>query len=92
MIRLILILILTLFAVPVFNVKAKYSNENNTKKVKLIYVYDALCGWCYGFSPVMMQLHSKYKDSIDFQVVSGGMITGNRIGPIGAEMVGSNFC
>jgi putative protein-disulfide isomerase len=51
--------------------------------MKVIYVYDALCGWCYGFSPVMNQFHEKYKDRLAFEVVSGGMITGNRIGSIG---------
>lgn len=49
----------------------------------IIYIYDALCGWCYGFSPVMQQLHEKYKKEIDFTVLSGGMVTGARIGPIG---------
>ncbi len=50
---------------------------------KLIYIYDALCGWCYGFSPVMQQLHEKYAAQIDFEVLSGGMIMGLRAGPIG---------
>ena len=49
----------------------------------LIYVYDALCGWCYGFSPVMQQLHEKYSKEMDFTVLSGGMVTGERVGPIG---------
>ncbi|WGK64834.1 DsbA family protein [Croceiramulus getboli] len=51
--------------------------------MKIVYVYDALCGWCYGFSPVISQFQEKYKDSLDFEVISGGMITGDRIGPIG---------
>ena len=51
--------------------------------MKIIYVYDALCGWCYGFSPVMIQFYEKYKDCLQFEVISGGMITGDRIGPIG---------
>jgi putative protein-disulfide isomerase len=51
--------------------------------MKVVYVYDALCGWCYGFSPVMAKFYDKYKDSLSFEVVSGGMITGNRIGAIG---------
>ena len=51
--------------------------------MRIIYVYDALCGWCYGFSPVMTQFEAKYKDSLSFEVLSGGMITGGRIGPIG---------
>lgn len=59
------------------------TNCKSQNNMKIIYVYDALCGWCYGFSPVMSQFHEKYKDSLAFDVVSGGMITGNRIGPIG---------
>lgn len=51
-------------------------------KPSLIYIYDALCGWCYGFSPVMKNLYYKYKEEFDFQVISGGMILGDRVGPI----------
>lgn len=53
------------------------------EKLKLIYIYDALCGWCYGFSPVMSAFAEKHKADIDIQVVSGGMIRGDRVGPIG---------
>ncbi len=51
--------------------------------MKLIYIYDALCGWCYGFSPVMERFHAEHQEDLEFEVVSGGMITGVRIGPIG---------
>ncbi len=51
--------------------------------IKIIYIYDALCGWCYGFSPVMQQLFEKHQSTMEFEVISGGMITGDRIGPIG---------
>lgn len=51
--------------------------------MKIVYLYDALCGWCYGFSPVINKFQEKYKDNLSFEVISGGMITGNRIGPIG---------
>jgi putative protein-disulfide isomerase len=49
----------------------------------LYYIYDALCGWCYGFSPVMKKLHENYQSQIEFRVVSGGMVLGERSGPIG---------
>jgi putative protein-disulfide isomerase len=49
----------------------------------LYYVYDALCGWCYGFSPVMKKLHDNYHTQLKFAVVSGGMVLGERAGPIG---------
>ena len=50
---------------------------------KIIYLYDALCGWCYGFSPVMQRIHQKYAGLIEFEVMSGGMIMGLRAGPFG---------
>jgi len=49
----------------------------------IIYTYDALCGWCYGFSPVMANFYEAQKDKYHFYVLSGGMVTGERIGPIG---------
>ncbi|WP_420458745.1 DsbA family protein [Neolewinella sp.] len=49
---------------------------------RLYYCYDALCGWCYGFSPVITEFARRHRE-VPVQVVSGGMITGERIGPIG---------
>ncbi|WP_420457690.1 DsbA family protein [Neolewinella sp.] len=49
---------------------------------QLYYCYDALCGWCYGFSPVITEFARRHGE-VPVQVVSGGMITGERIGPIG---------
>jgi putative protein-disulfide isomerase len=40
----------------------------------LIYCYDAWCGWCFGFGPVMKQIVTKYADKFQFEVLSGGMI------------------
>jgi len=53
------------------------------KKLKITYVYDPLCGWCYGFSPVIKKLYKKFRSKLDFEVISGGMVVGDRIGPIG---------
>ncbi len=38
------------------------------------YCFDAYCGWCYGFSPVIKQLYDTYKQYFVFDVLSGGMI------------------
>ena len=51
------------------------------KKPKIIYFFDTLCGWCYGFSPVMKQIVEKYQDEFEFEVISGGMVTGERVQP-----------
>lgn len=42
--------------------------------MQLIYCYDAYCGWCYGFSPVMLKIAEEYKDILTVDVLSGGMI------------------
>lgn len=40
----------------------------------LYYCYDAYCGWCYGFSPVIKSLEETYRNKVAFDVLSGGMI------------------
>lgn len=47
-----------------------------------IYVYDPLCGWCYGFSPVIMELEETFRDRATFEVIAGGMVRGDRVGPL----------
>lgn len=53
------------------------------KTMKLYYVYDGLCGWCYGFSGIMSEFAEKHQEELDFEVIAGGMVTGERIGEIG---------
>lgn len=53
-----------------------------TGRSKIIYVYDALCGWCYGFSKVIHACYENHKVDFDFEVLSGGMMTGERVGSI----------
>ena len=48
------------------------------------YCYDAYCGWCYGFSPVIRRVADKYKDQLTFEVLSGGMIPSENPQPISA--------
>ena len=43
-------------------------------KPKIIYCYDAYCGWCYGFSPVIQLIWENHKGQFDFETISGGMI------------------
>lgn len=51
-------------------------------KPALVYCYDAYCGWCYGFSPVIKKIAEEYKEQLDIEVLSGGMMTGETIIPI----------
>jgi putative protein-disulfide isomerase len=51
---------------------------------RLLYFFDPLCGWCYGFSPIIRDIAAN-EDTISVEIVCGGMITGEREGPIGKE-------
>ena len=51
-------------------------------KHTLYYCYDAYCGWCYGFSPVMKQIASDFSNRLDIEVLSGGMLIGDAATPI----------
>lgn len=57
--------------------------SENSSPDRILYFYDALCGWCYGFSPVVLKLYEKYSPDMPVITFSGGMIKGDRIGPIG---------
>lgn len=48
----------------------------------LIYCYDAYCGWCYGFSPVMKKIVADFKNQLQVEVLSGGMMIGENVAPI----------
>ncbi|MGG9964291.1 DsbA family protein [Ferruginibacter sp. SUN106] len=48
----------------------------------LIYCYDAYCGWCYGFSPVMKKIAADFTDQLEIEVLSGGMMIGESKMPI----------
>ncbi len=43
-------------------------------KYQLVYCYDAYCGWCYGFSPVIKKIAEEYISLMHIEVLSGGMI------------------
>jgi putative protein-disulfide isomerase len=48
----------------------------------LIYCYDAYCGWCYGFSPVIKKIGVEFSDKLEFEVLSGGMMINESKMPI----------
>lgn len=53
-------------------------------KPVIYYCYDAYCGWCYGFSPVIKKIALAYKDKLSFEVLSGGMIPKEYKRPVSA--------
>ena len=52
--------------------------------MNLIYCYDAYCGWCYAFSPVVKQIAASYAGQLYTEVLSGGMILPDVPKPISA--------
>ncbi len=53
-------------------------------KPVIYYCYDAYCGWCYGFSPVMKRIAEEYNETFAFEVLSGGMIPAENPRPVSA--------
>ena len=53
-------------------------------KWMIYYCYDAYCGWCYGFSPVIRKFATEHADIVDVEVLSGGMIMSQPPAPIKA--------
>ncbi|WP_311273647.1 MULTISPECIES: DsbA family protein [unclassified Rhizobium] len=53
-----------------------------SKEKSVIYVFDAYCGWCWGFSQRMSEFEQANRDRVNFTAISGGLFTGSRIVPI----------
>jgi putative protein-disulfide isomerase len=49
--------------------------------VKLVYVFDAYCGWSHAFSSTLEEVVARHPD-LPVEVVSGGLFTGQRRVPI----------
>lgn len=49
--------------------------------MKLVYAFDAYCGWSYGFAPTLAEVVRRHPD-LDVDVVSGGLFTGSRRVPV----------
>lgn len=41
--------------------------------MKIYYVMDVMCGWCYAFSDVITKINEEFKDQVDFSIVPAGM-------------------
>jgi putative protein-disulfide isomerase len=73
--RLFLIVTVSLF----FSATSLFASDEE----RLYYVFDPLCGWCFAFGVEMEKVAVRYGGQMDIRVLSGGMVTGDRVGPIG---------
>jgi putative protein-disulfide isomerase len=48
----------------------------------LVYGFDPLCGWCFGFRPVIEGLLRALDGKVRWEVMCGGLVTGSRERPI----------
>ena len=53
-----------------------------TPRPELIYVGDPMCSWCWGFSPTLKAVMSRYPNRFDYSLVLGGL----RPGPTAAKL------
>ena len=45
----------------------------NAQESKLIYVGDPMCSWCYGISEELAAVKTHFSESLDFEMVMGGL-------------------
>jgi len=59
-------------------------NESAAADPRVVYVFDAYCGWCYGFDPTVLAFWEASRARVPFDVVSGGLFTGARRPTLGS--------
>ncbi|RTQ50239.1 DsbA family protein [Hymenobacter gummosus] len=57
-------------------------SQSNQAERQLLYIFDPLCSWCYGTSPVVQRLAAEFADRVPVTVLSGGMVVGPQVRPI----------
>ena len=63
------------------------NKENNDREkvniIEVVYGYDALCGWCYGFSKELEKAKKLLKGEVKFKLVNSGIFADQRSIPMG---------
>jgi putative protein-disulfide isomerase len=54
------------------------------RRASLLYGFDPLCGWCYVFGPTMDALRETFGARLDFELLCGGLVVGDRVKPMSA--------
>lgn len=54
------------------------TQPSSQTKAEMLYVQDALCGWCYGFSPVIDKIREQYGGRLLLTPVHGGLWPGSK--------------
>lgn len=64
--------------------------NNTAHKPTLIYVFDGLCSYCYGFDTQLFLIMQELKNEVELKIISGGMNIGNDTPRI-KEKLGETF-
>ena len=62
----------------------KSKNDTQNSGMKIIYIMDPQCGWCYGNSNNITALKKQFINQVDFELLVGGMWLGSNA-PKGGE-------
>lgn len=46
--------------------------------VDIVYGFDPLCGWCFGFAPAFARARAELGDEVRVRVATGGLVVGER--------------
>lgn len=49
--------------------------------MKLYYIWDAYCGWSYGFNHIFLPFMDKHPE-LDLDIISGGLFSGDNVRPL----------
>jgi putative protein-disulfide isomerase len=60
-------------------------HDVNEGRPEIIYFGDAMCSWCYAFSPEIKKVREEFKDKASFRLVNGGLSVGTTV-PIDKHM------
>lgn len=47
-------------------------------KRELLYIADPMCSWCWGFSPVISALRTRFAEELEFSLIVGGLRVGTK--------------
>lgn len=56
--------------------------QENKEQLKLVYVFDPLCGWCFGMEHQIKDLVEQFEGKVGFETWCGGMVPVQNAAPI----------
>jgi putative protein-disulfide isomerase len=75
---------LGLAALESLHAEQRYGKGAGVPLPRVTYVFDAYCGWSYGFSPSVNRFIQANGHRVELRVVSGGLLTGDSRVPVSA--------